>query len=214
MRTRAPARSGSGGFTLIELLVVILVLGVLAGIVIFAVGSTREDATAAACAADRKTLRTAITAYEAKTGNPPASLTDLTAADQHLRNNGAISGNSYIGDGYTLTYGSGSLSDCAAAIAAGGGGPSPPSTPSGPTVAPATLAAPTNGFQTVTINGTGFVSGAVVTISGGVNAKNSALVNATTMTIEVNAPVNKRGTYTVTVTNPNGSSGSNTLEIT
>jgi len=40
-----------GGFTLIELLIVIVVLGILAGIVVFGVATFRSDATLAACKA-------------------------------------------------------------------------------------------------------------------------------------------------------------------
>lgn len=40
------------GFTLIELLVVIVVLGILAGIVVFGVGRFRATANGAACQAD------------------------------------------------------------------------------------------------------------------------------------------------------------------
>ena len=49
-------RKNEGGFTLIELLIVIVVLGILAGIVVFGVGTFRQDATAAACKADAKSV--------------------------------------------------------------------------------------------------------------------------------------------------------------
>ncbi|MFN8017445.1 MAG: prepilin-type N-terminal cleavage/methylation domain-containing protein [Acidimicrobiales bacterium] len=51
------------GFTLIELLVVIVILGVLAAVVIFAVGSVRDRAQKNACKTDAKTLKTAIVAW-------------------------------------------------------------------------------------------------------------------------------------------------------
>jgi prepilin-type N-terminal cleavage/methylation domain-containing protein len=44
------------GFTLIELLVVIIILGILAAIIIFAVGTFTSDSQDAACVADYKTL--------------------------------------------------------------------------------------------------------------------------------------------------------------
>ena len=66
-----------GGFTLIELLIVIAILGVLAGIVVFAVGSAKTDATTAACDADKKTVSTAAEAYKAKNGAYPAALGDM-----------------------------------------------------------------------------------------------------------------------------------------
>src|SRR5437660_2258333 len=47
------------GFTLIELLIVIVILGVLAAIVVLAVGGVRSDATASACKADGRLVDTA-----------------------------------------------------------------------------------------------------------------------------------------------------------
>ena len=63
------------GFTLIELLIVIAILGILAGIVIFAVGNSKSDATDAACKANQKTVATAAEAYKAKNGSYPTSIT-------------------------------------------------------------------------------------------------------------------------------------------
>lgn len=69
------------GFTLIELLIVIVVLGVLAAIVVFGVGTFRDDAQTAACEADVKTVNVASDAYNAKEGNYPASVNVLVTAD-------------------------------------------------------------------------------------------------------------------------------------
>ena len=44
MIERLQAKRNEEGFTLIELLIVIIVLGILAAIVVFAVGSTKSDA--------------------------------------------------------------------------------------------------------------------------------------------------------------------------
>jgi prepilin-type N-terminal cleavage/methylation domain-containing protein len=74
IRSRAAKRS-SEGFTLIELLIVIVILGILAGIVVFAVGNSKGDATDAACSANQKTVSTAAEAYKAKNGAYPGSLT-------------------------------------------------------------------------------------------------------------------------------------------
>ncbi|HET9657481.1 MAG TPA: prepilin-type N-terminal cleavage/methylation domain-containing protein [Kineosporiaceae bacterium] len=60
------ARENDGGFTLIELLIVIVVLGVLAGIVVFGVSKFRGDSALAACQAEMKTVQTAEEAYFAK----------------------------------------------------------------------------------------------------------------------------------------------------
>jgi general secretion pathway protein G len=64
---------GQAGFSLIELLVVIAVLGVLAGVVVFSVGSSTDDAGAAACSTELRVLRTAVGAYRAKYDYYPSS---------------------------------------------------------------------------------------------------------------------------------------------
>lgn len=53
----------SWGFTLIELLIVIVIIGLLATIVAFAVRGVSDDADATACSADARTLGTAIEGY-------------------------------------------------------------------------------------------------------------------------------------------------------
>jgi prepilin-type N-terminal cleavage/methylation domain-containing protein len=51
------------GFSLIELLVVILILGILAAVVVLAIGVFRDDAEDSACPADFRNLITASEAY-------------------------------------------------------------------------------------------------------------------------------------------------------
>jgi general secretion pathway protein G len=70
-------RKAEGGFTLIELLIVIVVLGILAGIVVFGVGTFKADSEAAAKSANCKTVNVAAEAYQAKVGNYPATLSVL-----------------------------------------------------------------------------------------------------------------------------------------
>ena len=59
------AMRGQGGFTLIELLVVIAILGILAAVVVFAVGNTTSKAQSKACLIEQRTLKTAVEAYKA-----------------------------------------------------------------------------------------------------------------------------------------------------
>ena len=61
------------GFTLIELLVVIVILGILAAVVVFAVSGITDKGTKSACKTERRTLVTAAEAYFAQNGNYPAS---------------------------------------------------------------------------------------------------------------------------------------------
>lgn len=82
-RIRA-ARKNESGFTLIELLIVIVILGVLAGIVVFSVSGISNRGDAAACKANVKTVQVAQEAYYAKSETTPpayaASVSDLVKA--------------------------------------------------------------------------------------------------------------------------------------
>jgi prepilin-type N-terminal cleavage/methylation domain-containing protein len=55
------------GFTLIELLIVIVVLGILAGVTVFALGGVTQQSSASACNADAKTVDVAVAAFKAQT---------------------------------------------------------------------------------------------------------------------------------------------------
>ena len=57
---------GAKGFTLIELLVVIVILGILAAVVVFAVGGISDRGQKGACQTEARTVRTAQEAYYAK----------------------------------------------------------------------------------------------------------------------------------------------------
>ncbi|WUJ71933.1 prepilin-type N-terminal cleavage/methylation domain-containing protein [Kribbella soli] len=99
-RTRTRNQSG---FTLIELLVVIVILGVLSGVVVFAVSGIQDRGNAAACKTDKKSVEVAVEAYYAKNGTyPPAGdpgwLELTVGVNQLLRSRP-------VGDGYTITLG-------------------------------------------------------------------------------------------------------------
>lgn len=76
-RIRA-ARKNESGFTLIELLIVIVILGVLAGIVVFSVQGITNRGNAAACQANIKTVEVAQEAFYAK-ANPGAYAASVDA---------------------------------------------------------------------------------------------------------------------------------------
>ena len=70
---------GQGGFTLIELLVVIAILGILAGVVVFAVGGVQSTAQKKACEIEGKSVETAAQAFRADQTTPayPSTLAQL-----------------------------------------------------------------------------------------------------------------------------------------
>ena len=80
-RIRAVRRQSDRGFTLTELLITIIILGVLAAIVVFAVGAFSNDGKAVACQTDKKNVEVAVEAYTAKnSGAFPPSIAALVTA--------------------------------------------------------------------------------------------------------------------------------------
>ena len=78
-------RASERGFTLTELLIVIVILGVLTGIVVFAVGAFNDRGEVAACKADLKSTQVAVEAYRAQTGNYPAADAWATLVPTYLK---------------------------------------------------------------------------------------------------------------------------------
>ena len=77
-----------GGFTLIELLIVIVILGVLAAIVVFAVGNSTSQSKSAACKADMKAVEVGLEAAKANKGAYPTG----TGADKPTASAAIITG--------------------------------------------------------------------------------------------------------------------------
>jgi prepilin-type N-terminal cleavage/methylation domain-containing protein len=95
------------GFTLIELLIVIVILGVLSGVVIFAVGGITDRGNVAACKTDLSTIQVGVEAYRAKMGSYPPNLDPAltVGANQFLRPQATLTGNTLATTaGYTITY--------------------------------------------------------------------------------------------------------------
>jgi type II secretion system protein G len=73
------AKREESGFTLIELLIVIVILGILAAIVVFAVNGIQNRGTASACKADVETVTVAAEAYNAQNGHYPDDMKALVS---------------------------------------------------------------------------------------------------------------------------------------
>jgi prepilin-type N-terminal cleavage/methylation domain-containing protein len=83
MRQRIRAlRASENGFTLTELLIVIVILGVLTGVVVIAVGAFTDRGETAACKSDKKSVETAAEAYRAKVGHYPDATSNPGRLDQ------------------------------------------------------------------------------------------------------------------------------------
>jgi prepilin-type N-terminal cleavage/methylation domain-containing protein len=82
MTTRV--RRSEEGFTLVELLIVIIVLGLLAAIVIFGIGSTRGDAVRSVCATRVRSIVGSAEAVKVSTSAYPTGTIDDTTASNPL----------------------------------------------------------------------------------------------------------------------------------
>ena len=90
------------GFSLIELLVVIVILGILAGVVVFAVGGITDKGEKSACKADYKTIQTAEEAYRAQEGHTSyATIAELVTAGLLSKD---VNTSPATGDGATKYY--------------------------------------------------------------------------------------------------------------
>ena len=110
---RSAGESPDAGFTLIELLIVIIVLGILAGIVIVAVGNTTKNSAIASCNTDAKSVETAIAAFQADPANGGTAATASNLVPSYLQ---TFPNSSH----YTITIVSGAVN-----VTANGHGPDP-----------------------------------------------------------------------------------------
>ena len=91
------------GFTLVELLVVIVILGILAAVVVFAVNGISDRGQKSACDTDEQILRTAVEAYRAQnSASAKPSEKDLVRAGL-LSEESALHNISYSGNTVRIT---------------------------------------------------------------------------------------------------------------
>ena len=88
---RRRATGDESGFTLIELLIVIVILGILAAIVVFAVQNLSSTSAQASCQSDFKTIETAVETYKAQMGNYPSGSTAPKGGGTNTDNDGGAS---------------------------------------------------------------------------------------------------------------------------
>ena len=95
------------GFTLVELLIVIVILGILATVTVFAVRGITSRGEASACAAEKKTLETAIETWyseSSSTRTDAGNANHPSGAD--LQSSGFIREYNAASTKYTITEGS------------------------------------------------------------------------------------------------------------
>jgi prepilin-type N-terminal cleavage/methylation domain-containing protein len=104
------ARQSESGFTLIELLLVIVIIGILAGIAVFAVSGITDRGAVAACKADAKTVQVASEAYFTKNGTHASAIGTTGTADTTTLIGGGFlktppgTGGTGAGNTYAIAY--------------------------------------------------------------------------------------------------------------
>jgi len=94
------------GFTLVELLIVIVILGILATVTVFAVRGITSKAKDNSCAAEQRTIETAIEAFYADHQADAAVIADLVGDTAYLKQNPFVQGTGGSGH-WNIAFGAG-----------------------------------------------------------------------------------------------------------
>jgi general secretion pathway protein G len=114
MRETLREKRGSGGFTLVELLITIVIIGILAAVVVLAVGGLTNTGEESACNASKDAAHSAATAYYADQTPPawPTTWAQITPTYMTPRGSAALNaGGQMAGSGWVLTVGAGGANE-------------------------------------------------------------------------------------------------------
>jgi general secretion pathway protein G len=100
---RQNVRQNHDGFTLVELLIVIVILGILAGIVVFAVNGITDKGVQSACKADVHTVQVASEAYYAQKGIWASGIGTTGSTDTTTLTGSGLLQSAPNSDKYTVT---------------------------------------------------------------------------------------------------------------